>query len=345
MNLNRMENRIRRLAGGAYDASRVRNLPGTLEYTGEFGLELLLFLPFVTWLSQAGLLRNRTIKTYRGMGSFYSGLDCKAFVEKDDQRVFVPPGDRLPYLPVKSEHDFDGVGRSPFHLYPDLRRKFEPLPLPSAFEARLRERPLLVIHNKHTDEWNSGPVNHMSLDVLDRLFVQFEKAFTVVYIRHGIRAAAHGYVGDDNSIVPFDDLGLLAKHPGITLFDDLFDLHRAETGDGDLNAFKNALCSRAYRFVTSQGGGAHHLAYFSGSAMAILHRQGPEEELAYSDGYYGFLANPAPIRLVCRTEAELIEASGVMVGSEVVDGRILLPADAAPVVRRYSPWSLAARGA
>lgn len=336
---NKLWRRYHRLTGRRYSAGRAMRIPRTLEYRGEFGLELLVFLPFVAWLSSAGLLRNRTIKTYRGMKSFYEGLEFKTFVEHDRQREFIAPGDRPAYLPVKSEHDFDGVGRSPFHIYPDFRGMFRSLPLPSAFEARLAERPLVIVHNKHTDEWNSGPVNHISLPTLERLFSDLSQAFTVVYIRHGIRRIGHGYVGDENTMVDFDDAGLLARFPDIVLFDDLFETHRSETGADDINAFKNALCSRSFRFITSQGGGAHHLAYFSGSVMIILHRRGKEEEMAYADGFYNYLANPAPIRLCCRTEEDLVEASSVMRGSEVVDGRIFLTTQAAAITARHSPWT------
>lgn len=331
------------MTGRKYDSGRLRYLPRVLEYTGEFGLELLIFLPFVTWLSRAGLLRGRTIKTYRGMSSFYRGLDCRAYLEKDAGREFLSPGNRPSYLPVKNEHDFDGVGRSPFHAYPDFRRMFLSFPLSKSFEDRLIERPLLIVHNKYTDEWNSGPINHISLETLDRLFSDFSTMFTVVYIRHGIRRLGHGYVADENTIMAFDDASVLAKHPEILLFDDLFETHRIETGASDVNAFKNALCSRSFRFITSQGGGAHHLAYFSGSAMVILHRQGLEEEMAYADGFYSYLANPSPIRLCCRTEEELIDACGLLHGSKVADDRILLPPDEAATAARYSPLAFAAR--
>ena len=348
MKLENLKNRLWRkyykLTGQRYSAKRALRVPRTLEYRGEFGLELLVFLPFIAWLSSAGLLRNRTIKTYRGMRSFYEGLEFKQFIEHDGRRTFIAPGDRAAYLPVKSEHDFDGVRRSPFHIYPDFRAMFGSVPLPAAFETRLVDRPLLIVHNKHTDEWNAGPVNHISLTALERLFSDLSQTFTVVYIRHGIRRSGHGYVDDENTMVDFDDASVIARFPDVVLFDDLFDTHRSETGADDINAFKNALCSRSFRFITSQGGGAHHLAYFSGSVMIILHRRGKEEEMAYAEGFYNYLANPSPIRLCCRTEDELIEAASVMRNSEVVDGRILLAAQTAAVAARYSPWTFTSTG-
>ncbi len=43
-------------------------LPETLEFTGEFGAEVNSFVPFIHWLSQAGLMRGRRIPHLRGDG-------------------------------------------------------------------------------------------------------------------------------------------------------------------------------------------------------------------------------------------------------------------------------------
>lgn len=127
-------------------------LPDELEYIGEFGAELVLFLPFCAWLSKAGLLKNRRIRTYRGMRCFYDDLDCLEIVEKDQPRTFVPPQDRpSSWLPVRNEHNFDERERPALHLYPDLRSKFCNLSL--APEIGTAQRPLLIIHNKHDKEW------------------------------------------------------------------------------------------------------------------------------------------------------------------------------------------------
>src|SRR5271166_752757 len=75
------------------------NLPETLDYVGEFGNEILLFLPWVTWLSQAGLLKQRRIRTYRGMRCYYADLDCRDVIEKDMPRDFVSASRRLRYMP------------------------------------------------------------------------------------------------------------------------------------------------------------------------------------------------------------------------------------------------------
>ena len=110
-------------------------------------------------------------------------------------------------------------------------------------------------------------------------------------------------------------------------------------GPIDVNLFKNVLYSRCHKFITSQGGGAHQIACFSGSLIVILHRDGRENEMAYSRGYYSFVSNPSPIRLICRTEQELIDALDVMEGAVMLDDRIIPDARHVQIIKRLSPWA------
>lgn len=282
------------------------SLPEVLDYTGEFGSELVLFVPFCNWLSREGLLRNRRIRTYRGMRCFYDDLDCLEILEKDEPRTWIPPKDRPPWLPVKDEHTFDGLGRASRHIYPDLRSKFRRLPMLPGLDVA--NRPLLIIHNKYNVEWGLGPVNYIPLTALENAFRLLKSRFTIVYVRHGTAPSGPGFSGDHNALLPFEDRELLDRHPEVSSFDDLFAAHRSQGGTQDLNTFKNVLYSRCYNFITSQGGGAHHIALYSGSTVAILHRRGSEELWAYRKGYYRFMAPIPPNLAICHTESELISA-------------------------------------
>jgi hypothetical protein len=285
------------------------DLPSELEYTGEFGAELILFLPFCRWLSQAGLLRHRTVKTYAGMGCYYRDLDCLGIVEKSQLREYVPPARRPPWLPIKDEHFFDGKGRSPFHSYPDLRSDFGSRPIQARLEAP--ERPLLVIHNKFNSEWNGPPVNFIPLGALDALFSLLKHRFTVVYVRHEMDRES-SYSADHDGSLRLDDRALLERHPEVLRFQDLFQEFRAAGNDADVNTYKNALFSRCFRFISTQGGGAHHIAMFSGSLLLVLHRKGRETDWAYHSGYYRFLSAPPPVLVVCDSPETLLAACGRM---------------------------------
>ena len=312
--------------------------PRTLDFEGEFSMELILFLPYITWLSKAGLLRRTRVVIYAGMRCFYDDVDCLELVEKHSLRRHLPEERRLASLPVKSEHAYDVGERSPFHLYPDLRRKFGALPLAPALADSTK--PLLVLHNKFAVEWNRAPVNHFTLDLLDSLFAILAREFTVVYVRHGMSPEPRGYSKDDNFSLPFDDRTVLKGHPDVLCFDDLYAEHVAAGGTQDVNTFKNVLYSRCYHFLSSQGGGAAHIAFFSGSLLMILHRYGREERHTYGDGFYGFVANPAPIRVICLNDHELLRGVRVFQHPCVVDRRALVVKELQPLLHELSPWTL-----
>jgi hypothetical protein len=319
----------------------LNSLPDVIDYAGEFGAELVLFLPFCNWLSNVGLLRDKQIQTYAGMGCFYTELDCAGILEKSQRRASVPPQDRPTWLPIRNEHNFDDVGRSPFHLYPDLRQKFRGVPLVPRVGSS--DRPILIIHNKYNDEWSLGPIDYIPLDALDIMFKALKQEFTVVYIRHGIGEPIAGYTEDHNDAAPFDDRALLSSHPDVLCFDDLYLTHRLQGGAQDVNTFKNVLYSRCYRFISTQGGGAHHIALYSGSLLVVLHRGGSEERWAYSDGYYGFMAPMPPIRAVCRNDDDLIRSTSLFSNSVLSDDRLLLSRGCEELLARFSPWGSANR--
>ncbi len=156
------------------------------------------------------------------------------------------------------------------------------------------DRPILVIHNKHCDEWCSGPVNFLPIPLLRAIFETLSSRYTIVYIRHGLVKGGNGYVDDHNMSLDFEDGALLQEYDDVIDFADLYRQHLDLGGNQDLNTFKSVLYSRCHHFISSQGGGAHQIALFSGSMLAILHRRGRESEWAYAKGYYSFMADIPP---------------------------------------------------
>ena len=325
----------------AHVLTKMPDVAPVLDYEGEFGAELVLFLPYVTWLSEAGLLRNTKIVIYAGMRCFYDHLDCGELVEKRALRRHVKEEERLACLPVKNEHTFGLARRSPFHVFPDLRRKFQALPLPRPFSES--SKPLVVIHNKFTIEFKGQPVNFIGPELLDGLLQRLEREFTVVYIRHGMTPEPADYSKDDNFFLPFDERAVLKAHPDVSCFDDAYADYQREGGTWDLNTYKNVLYSRCYHFISSQGGGTMHMTFFSGSLLMILHREGREEHLVYGNGYFGFVSNPPPIRVICLNDDELLEGVRLFQGSWVTDGQVMTPRDLDPLRRELSPSTLQQR--
>jgi hypothetical protein len=314
-----------------------RPLPETLDYVGEFGSELVLFTSFCNWLSREGLLRERRIRTYRGMRCFYDDLDCLEILEKDEARKWIRPHERAWWLPVKDEHTFDGKGRCAQHVYPDLRSKFRQLRLlPDLTESG---KPLAIVYNKHTYEWRGRPLNTISLDSLARAFAALVPDFTVVYVRHGMTPSVPGFSADHNASLPLADREVLREYPAVRSFDQLYFTHRALGGTNDVNTFKNVLYSRCYHFISVQGGGSHHIALFSGSLLSILHRKGAEADWAYDRGYYRFMAPVPPVIAVSATEDGLLATLALFSKPAVSGGRVVLPADHDASPARSAPPS------
>ena len=56
------------------------NLPNQLEFSGEFGSEIALFIPFLRFLDRYDCLLDRKIITYSGMEIFIKPLSCQFLI-------------------------------------------------------------------------------------------------------------------------------------------------------------------------------------------------------------------------------------------------------------------------
>ncbi len=309
-------------------------LPGILEFTGEFGTELALFLPFCEWLSAQGLLRDHSLRIYAGMECFYEHMAARSFLKKSEERRYVAADKRPPWLPANNEHEFDTWITKRFFRYPDLRSRFSRHRMPG--EVAQSTKPLLIIHNKYNIEWGREPVNYIPLDVLDRLLGRLKTAYTIVYIRHGPDSCP-GFSQDHNTPLPFGDAEVLARHRTVLSFDDLYRRSLLRGQARDINTFKNALYSRCHYFISSQGGGACHTAFFSGSLIAVLHKEGSESRWAYASGSYGLAADPPVIRAICGDENALENLTPVFFNSRLVGGKVRIDGAGQELLRKLRP--------
>jgi hypothetical protein len=316
--------------------------PELLDFVGEFGTELVLFIPFVNYLVRTGQLGSRVVRTYRGMRPFYEALGVRRIEEKDTLREFVRPEHRPAWLPRRNEHDFDGRGPSSRLIYPDMRSLFAVRPLPGSLTARIQHKPLLVIHNKYNKEWDARPFNHLPLKSLKSAFEALPARFTVVYIRHGKSVAPTTFSDDHNAPREFNDHRLLAQYPDVIDFDRLYDDQR-EAGIENVNAFKAGLYAQCHFFITSQGGGSQQIAQYSNSLVCIMHRKGHEAKWPYHPGYFTFMTNPAPELLLCADYSDLSKAVEALSCASLVNGRPVLSNAGATLARSLTNADLAGR--
>ena len=271
-------------------------------------------------------MTNRRIRTYRGMRPFYFFLDEAQIEEMDLQRKYISPLERPRWLPNRNDH---ATRRSPFESFPDYRKHFND----GMFEF---DRKLLVIHNKHTREWNGPPVNVLPVDLLDKLFSVLKAEFEVVYIRPGLKPLGSDYSVDEQNDYDFPDMEVLRGHPEITIFDEMV---APLASVMSYNEVKLRLYAHTHSHITVQGGNSHLISLFSGGLTAILHRLGREIRHSYLNGHFSYAANPPPRWLICRTAGDMERCLPVFLDSTILDGQVLVPRAYETLLHAFSPAS------
>jgi hypothetical protein len=228
------------------------------------------------------------------------------------------------WLPTRDDHQ---SRRNAFEAFPDYRNRYR-----NALFAS--DKPLLVVHNKYTHEWQGPPVNFLSVPMLDTLFQGLGDRFTIIYTRPGIKAPQASFSGDHQADLTLGDRPLVRRHPSVLLFEDLV---AAMAHELSYNELKLMLYANTHFHITVQGGNAHLASLFQGSLIGILHRFGQEIAHAYQHGHFQYAANPRPDYLICRSEEELLLALDVFARSTVICGRAIMPADAADIAAALSP--------
>ena len=71
-----------------------KSLGSLLQYEGEFGPEIVTFLPFIFNLHIRGMLRNRIVSTYSGMEVYYYFLNPRELKLSSNSRFFLPQAER-----------------------------------------------------------------------------------------------------------------------------------------------------------------------------------------------------------------------------------------------------------
>lgn len=120
-------------------------------------------------------------------------------------------------------------------------------------------KPLVVINNKYSMEWNVCPFNFFSLGLIDNLISELKDSFQIVYIRPSNDAS--GYYFDENVILEFDDLDLIrTKHPDTIILSDY---------QYNFNILQFCMESLADKHITVCGGNACLAAYFGGDLLIL----------------------------------------------------------------------------
>jgi hypothetical protein len=250
-------------------------------YQGEFQQELINVLPFAYWHYCNGTLRRTMAAKMTRQLYFFSPDHQESF----DRRA--PACNFNPMIP-----------NSP-HTFRLNSRKWKQVPLKQHFANPkfVFEKPLLVIANRYTSEWDGPPISFFDIPMLDFLISTLKKRYQIVYNRPGV----DHMVGDNSQWLDLHETPWLkAKHPEVILLEELFRKHRTEVTD--YNHLQLMVYANANRFVSVHGGTATLASYFGGTNI-IFSKRGQEHNFGEFKHVFPLLSGTRILH--ARTESEL----------------------------------------
>jgi hypothetical protein len=250
-------------------------LPEHIEYTGEYGVELGVFIPFVHFLKKNGVLKGVKIITYSGMRPYYFFLEDYEYQEKNEIRIFKYNLSRW-FLPehLQDEDALFKKGETVTgFLPPNYKKQFS--------GKMLSQLPLLLLQNKFNIEWNhDSPKNYFNIDELQYIFTELQDVFQIVYIRTN-NYRDPSYSCDNNEIDSLninDKEIIIQQFPKVVLIEKLL----SENLSINFNMFKCHLESDAEVTISTIGGFNFFDAYFP-SKHLIYKKEAPD---IYNKTYY-----------------------------------------------------------
>jgi len=191
------------------------------------------------------------------------------YINKIDHKIIHKPGLESIYCfnsENKTSQEFNSINDLSTYNYdrPDFTlKRWSPPPLKKIYKNKFTTtKPLVVIQNKYTYEWQQGIFNFFSLEVLDQLFNLLKNKYNVVYIRPD--GNSKGYFKDKNKIKQFKDYELIKNnHPEIILFNDLL----KKSPEIDYNILQFIVEANSEKHITVSGGNACVASYFGGDVI------------------------------------------------------------------------------
>lgn len=266
-----------------------------IEYTGEYGIEVATFVPFINFLKKSGMSGLKVI-TYKGMAPYYYFLEDHELGFKDQCRYWISPDFRV-FLPPHLRND-DRLFKENAHLLtmmdpPNFHEKY--IQYPRLFQG---DKPLFVIQNKYNSEWGGPPRNYFDLEILVEIIENLKKRFTIVYIRsNDIRLNEYSHDDNEEMSLQLYDKELIRElfRNDVFLYEDLL----RQYTNYDFNKLKCILLAQATYTLSTIGGFNFFDAYFPCEHI-IYKRDTPEiyDKTFYQNQHNMLCNSPREVHIV-----------------------------------------------
>lgn len=225
-----------------------------MDFSGEFGQELLFVLPFAYWHYKNGTLRSTKSAKYTKELYFFS---------PDHDEVY-------DIRTTEGNYNFE----MPRILYSQdyQMSKWLPVPLKAQYKNDIYtyDKPLLVIANRYNMEWDGPPVSFIDVPSLDFIISKLKNDYTIVYNR----PRPENITNDNSDTYDLNEFDWLQReHPEVILMEDLFKENRAKARN--FNHLQLMVYANTNHFISVHGGTATLASYFGGTNL-IVSKKGPE---------------------------------------------------------------------
>ncbi|KAK9813888.1 hypothetical protein WJX73_003298 [Symbiochloris irregularis] len=229
----------------------------TTAYFGEFGYELWMYTPYAYHLHKHGVL-DHTIGPPGSAPLYYFSKD-----HKEVEHGRHPCGGTFRN---RGQHPQPGQFDDTEWVPPPFKEHYKPKgkALLGKVQAMAGNggKPLLIVHNKYTNEWDGPPVNFIDVPTLLSLFKMLTPHYTCVYIRpvHNQHLAGYAFDFGNQHDFKLDDYEQLTRaNLGVVFFHDLHHAHPELA----YNELLFQLHAQGDYFVSVLGGNALISSYFA----------------------------------------------------------------------------------
>merc|ERR1712029_121309 len=227
--------------------------------TGEFGMELRVFPPWANYVREkCGRVATSGLTGTKYLYYFSNQHKIDSSVSRNGQTL--PKGN-----PFNSQTA---------HMKDIPTARWSPPPYAEFFkrpemENILKGKPLVVILNKYTKEWDHLPSNYFSVPTLKSMLDYLTPNYTVLYKRN-TPSALRDHQGLERDLKEKDMIR--NNYPDVLLFEDFTE---ALVDPEDYNLLFFGFMSLSKKFLSVQGGTAVAGSYFGGTNI-ILIKEGTE---------------------------------------------------------------------
>lgn len=229
----------------------------------EFGYELIQAIPWAYWLYQRGELA----------GSI-SAIDTSPLY------YFSPSHTEKYKIRCSGDYKQNNFPFNRIHSQKLDKSKWLPPPYKDHYknDKFVYDKPLLIIANKYTMEWNSAPKNFLGPNILSLLLKYLTPKYQIVYNRtkHEADEANHPNKLKDKEMIRWD-------FPSTIFFEDLL----KETGLS-YNTLQMNLYANCNNFISVQGGFSVITSYFAKHNFIYAKAGGELKAGSYKNWYHEF---------------------------------------------------------